>query len=235
MNIFTNAKLIKRNAIIAQVAIFGGLAVLAGGMFISFTRPAEMNLSLIALLLGFFLSQVGIYFSNRYGRRPRPDELLNQALKGLDGKYSLYHYLAPASHLLVGPSGVWVLLPKHQRGKITYSKGRWRQQGGNILSFYLRLFAQEGLGRPEMEVQNEVESMHSFLVKRLPEGVNPPEIQVALVFTNPQSQIEIEENESPPAETVPLPKLKDLIRKSAKGKALSAERAKQIQDLLNPQ
>jgi hypothetical protein len=128
---------------------------------------------------------------------------------------------------------VWVLLPKHQRGKITYSKGRWRQQGGNILSFYLRIFAQEGLGRPEMEVQNEIDSVRSFLGKRLPEGATLPEIQAALVFTHPQTQIDIDDSESPPAETVPLPKLKDLIRKSAKGKALSVEKAKQIQDLLN--
>ena len=83
MNIIINETLIKRNAKIAQFSMIGGLIVLAGGMVLSFSPnyARYFYLSLLALLFGFILSQIGIYFTNRFGRRPRPDEQLNQALK----------------------------------------------------------------------------------------------------------------------------------------------------------
>jgi hypothetical protein len=228
MNIITNNKLIKRNARIAQFSMFGGLAVLAGGMLISFRYPELFNISLVALVIGFILSQVGIYFSNRWGRRPRPDELLDQGLKGLDDKYTIYHHSAPVSHLLVGPAGLWVLMPYHQRGTISYTNGRWRQKGGNL---YLKIFAQEGLGRPDLEYMGEVERLQKFFEKHMPEEDSPP-IKAALVFTNPDAVIEISEDADPPADTVPIGKIKDLIRKSAKAKTLSLEKAKTIEDLI---
>jgi hypothetical protein len=231
MNINRNDRLIKRNARIGQATMFVALAVLAGGMFVSFRYPEQANWSFIALLVGFVLSQVGIYYSNRYSRKPRPDELIDTALKGLDKKYALYHYITPATHLLVGPSGLWVLLPYYQRGTITYSKGRWRQQGGGMLYQYLKLFAQESLGRPDLDVSNQVSALNSLLQKRLPQE-SLPEIQAALVFTNPKAQIAIPEDETPPAEAVMLKDLKELIRKSGKTKTLSLDKVKTIQDAL---
>jgi O-antigen ligase len=67
MDITTNERLIKRNARIGQITSIVGLVVLAGGMFISFTKPELFTFSLIALLVGFGLSQIGIYFGNRWG------------------------------------------------------------------------------------------------------------------------------------------------------------------------
>lgn len=231
MNINRNDPLIKRNARIGQVTMFVALAVLAGGMFVSFQYPEQANWSFLALLVGFVLSQVGIFFSNRFSRKPRPDELIDTALKGLDKKFALYHYLTPATHLLVGPSGVWVLLPYYQRGNITYSRGRWRQQGGGLLYQYLKLFAQEGLGRPDMDLTNQINALKELLQKRLPEE-SLPEIQAALVFTNPKVEINIPEDEMPPAETVKLKDLKELIRKSGKSKTISQDKVKLIQDAL---
>lgn len=234
MNIVRNEKMIKRNSRIAQIALLGGLAVLAGGMFLSFRNPEQYLFSLSALMVGFLLSQVGIYFQNRWGRRPRPDELLDQALKGMDKKYTFYHFSSPVSHLLVGPAGIWILLPYHQRGQITYYNKRWRQKTTNPLLIYLKVFAQEGLGRPDIEVSGEIERIRNYLDKNLPMGEEVPDIKVALVFTHPQVEINISEDESPPAETIPIGKLKDLIRKTAKSKSLSLEKAKSIQDLLSP-
>ena len=228
MNIIRNDAIIKRNARIAQVTMLGGLLVLAAGMFISFRYPDYFIYSLFALVLGFMLSQVGIYFSNRWSRRPRPDEVLDLSLKGLDDKYSLYHFETPVSHLLLGPCGVWILSPHNQRGTISYSKGRWRQKGGNL---YLKIFAQEGLGRPDLETQNEDEKLLKYFQKNLPEE-NIPDIQTALVFTNPQVEINIAESESPPAETVYAAKLKDLVRKYSKAKTLSMEKVKFIRNAI---
>lgn len=227
MEVLTNDRLIRRNARIGQITSIGGLLVLAAGMYISFARQDLFTWSLIALLLGFALSQVGIYFGNRWGRRPRPDEYLDQALKGLDGRYSLYHYLTPASHLLVGPSGIWVLSPRSVRGTITYNeaKQRWQQKGGNL---YLKIFAQESLGRPDLEIAGEIDSVKRYLQDRLPDQ-ELPEPQGALIFTNDKAEIEAD---NAPIPTLHVRKLKELIRKTAKGKSLNAELVKEIQQAI---
>lgn len=231
MKIITNEPLINRNRRIAQITMMAGLLVLAGGMFISFRMPDQFGLSLVALLLGFLLSQVGIYFSNRWGRRPRPDEQINQSLKGLDNKYAIYHYQTPASHLLIGPAGLWIILPKHQRGTITYENGRWKQKGGGLLMGYLKIFAQEGLGRPDVDVVNEIEGLEKFFGKLLPDD-EIPAIQPALVFTHPDVDIQIDPDTELPAPTIPIAKLKDLIRKSAKSKPITTTKVDEIKDLL---
>jgi hypothetical protein len=224
MEIITNERLVRRNARVGQITSLVGLLVLAGGMYISFTQPQLFGLSLAALLVGFALSQIGIYFGNRWSRRPRPDEALNQALKGLDDRYHLYHYKTPASHLLVGPAGVWVLLPRHQKGTITYDeeKGRWRQRGGNL---YLKIFAQEGLGRPDLEIGGELSATHNYLSRLMPDD-EVPEVRAALVFTNESTNVEADSASSP---TLPVKKLKDFMRKEAKNKPISMDVVKEIQ------
>lgn len=231
MIIHRNEKLIKRNSRIAQFTMLGGLLVLGIGIFVSFRYPEQVSLTFGALIFGFLLSQIGIYFSNRWGRRPRPDEILDAALKGLDSKYALYHYETPTPHLLVGPAGVWVLMPYYQRGRITYSGGRWRQKNTGLGQLYMRIFAQEGLGRPDLEVAHEVETIQRFLASKL-QGVELPPVRAALVFSHEQAEIDIPADENPPAETVLAKDLKELIRKFAKQKVLSLEKVKTIQDAL---
>lgn len=234
MNIYIDQKLVKRNSRIGQGFMLGGLAILAAGMYISFRYEHLFNWSLLALIAGFLASQIGIYYSNRWGRYPRPYDLLNKALKGLDGRYSLYHYVTPTAHLLVGPAGVWVLMPRHQGGTINFNKGRYRQRGGNL---YMKIFAQESLGRPDLEVLGEVEKMRSFLKKRMDEEAELPPINAALIFTNPKANVVVpEDGEELPAEMIVLDKLKDNIRKTAKakGSGLGPGKYEEIQAAIAP-
>ena len=204
------------------------LLILGAGMYITFKRPDQFSLSLTALLLGFLLSQIGIYYTNRWGRVPRPDQVLSQALKGLDNKYALYHFTTPASHLLVGPAGVWVLIPKNQKGKIVYEKNRWRQKGGGLFAGYLKLFAQDSLGRPDLEISSETDAIKKYLENLLPEN-DIPEIKAAVVLTHPDSIVEAD---NAPSTTIHVQKLKDFIRKTAKTKPISQELVKTIMDAL---
>ncbi|MFZ0534759.1 MAG: hypothetical protein WAM09_16425 [Anaerolineales bacterium] len=228
MKDYRNDKLIKRNSRLGQVATISGLLVLIGGMFVSFRYPTIAGLAWVALLVGFALSQIGLYFGNRWGRHPRPDELIDQGLKGLNEQYTLYHYLTPAAHLLVGPAGIWVLVPYHQVGKIIYEKGRWKQKGGGFMQRYLRAFAQEGIGRPDLEVPAEVDAVAKHLEKWLPDK-NIPKPQSALVFTSDKVELAVEDA---PIPTLPLKKLKETIRKSAKEHPLSPELIQEINSLL---
>jgi hypothetical protein len=228
MKIIKNEKAIARNAKIGGIVTILSLATLGGGMYITFTKPELLYISIVALLAGFILSQIGIYYTNRWGRKPRPDELIDQALKGLDDHYALYHYQTPAAHVLVGPAGIWTFIPKHQRGTITYSKNRWRQKGGGLMQGYLRMFAQEGIGRPDLEVESDLERLGRYIQKKLP-GVALPPIQSALVFFHPEVDLQ--------ADDAPVPalfgkKLKDFIRKAAKEKSTSSEIIEKVQEVL---
>jgi len=230
MKIITNERLIRRNSRLGQVASLAGLLVLVGGMYISFRYQDMVSMAWVALLIGFALSQLGLYYGNRWGRRPRPDEHLSLALKSLDDRHSLYHYKTPIPHLLVAPSGLWVLLPFHQIGKITYEKGRWRQKGGNVFQRYLRLFAQEGIGRPDLDAPNTARVIQRYLKKYLPE-LEIPDPRPVLVFTS--EKVELETDDAP-IPTVALKKLKEVIRKSVKEPAMDTDTLKSIQEFLNP-
>jgi len=229
MYTFTNETHIKRFARIGQFASISGLLLLGGGLFISFRQPDQVAFSLGALLLGFGVSQIGIYLGNRYARFPRPDQALGKALKGLDRNYTLYNFVSPAAHLLIGPAGIWILLAKPQRGQVTYSNGRWRQKGGFVLN-YLKIFAQEGIGRPDIEVEAEVEGFKKFLAKEIP-GKEFPDPQVALVFINEQAEIDAPDAPNP---TLTLKELKNFIRNETKGQKyrLNPEQMQAIKEVL---
>jgi hypothetical protein len=230
MVINTNLPLLKRNRRIAQICSLSGLTILIAGMLVSFRMPDKVYIAMSALVAGFIISQIGIYFTNRWGRSPRPDEVLNQALKGLDDKYHLFHYLTPVSHLLVGPAGIWILSAKHQKGKITFSNGRWHQRGGNL---YLKIFGQEGLGRPDLELGVEIEKLDKYFKKIFP-GENL-DLKTALIFTNEKTEIEVVESQKPLAPTLQINKLKEFIRKNAKNKPISMEKIEEIQTALSPE
>ena len=219
MKIIKNEKLIKRNAQIGSWTSLGALVILGLGMYISFTRPDLFIYSLLALLLGFTLTQVGMYMGNKFSRSPRPDEKLDAGLKGLQNEFVMYHYTTPVSHLLVGPAGVWIVMPYHQRGQVSFTKNRWRMSGGGFLQGYMRIFGQEGLGRPDVDIENEIQSLKKHLLKHMEES-EIPEINAIMIFTNDDVELEAENT---PVPALKLKQLKDFISQKAKEKKLSAE------------
>jgi hypothetical protein len=218
MRVVKNEKLINRNAKIGQYTSLAALAVLAVGMYISLQRQDLFIWALVSLVLGFVMTQVGMFFSTRWGRSPRPDQQLDMALKGLPGDTVIYHYITPAPHLLVGAAGVWILQAYHQRGKVTYSKNRWRLSGGGFMQAYMSIFGQEGIGRPEVDIAAETNALKKYLEKSM-EGQGLPEIQSALVFSN--EDIEIDATDAP-TPALKIRQLKDFIRQKAKERSVPA-------------
>ena len=184
--------------------------------------------SLVALVAGFLLTQVGMYMGNRWGRSPRPDEKIDASLKGLPGDYTLYHFITPASHLLVGPAGIWTLLPYRQRGVVTYTKNRWRVGNGGFLQAYMSIFGQEGIGRPDLEASGEIAGLNKLFSKKLSEG-EIPEIQAALVFMNDEVDLQVADA---PLPAMKIKQLKDFMRQKAKDKPLSAMQLAAIKSAL---
>ena len=218
MKTVTNNKLIKRNAKIGQYTSLGSLAVLGVGLYLTFKMPDKFAYSLAALLIGFFMSQVGIHFTNRWGRNPRPDDIIDKSLKGLGREFTIYHYVTPVSHLLVGPAGIWTIIPYFQSGTVVYEKKRWRAKGGGFLQSYMRLFGQENLGRPDLESEAEIDSAKRYLQRVLPEAADIPEARAILLFSNPKVDLKVEDAPIPAM----TPKdLKDFLREKSKEKAIS--------------
>ena len=205
MKTVTNVKLIQRNAKIGQYTSLGALVVLGIGLFITFKNPNMFAYSLAALLIGFFMSQVGIHFTNRWGHNPRPDEIIDKSLKGMGRDFTVYHYVTPVSHLLVGPAGIWTIIPNFQTGVIAYDKKRWRAKGGGFLQSYMRLFGQDN-------------SAKRYLKRVLPEGTEIPEVRTALLFANPKVELKVE---GAPIPALTPKDLKDFLREKSKDKAIS--------------
>jgi hypothetical protein len=218
MKTITNDKLVNRNAKIGQYTSYGALVILGIGLYITFKWPDKFAYSLAALLIGFIMSQVGINFTNRWGRKPRPDDIIDKSLKGLGRDFTIYHYVTPVPHLLVGPAGIWTIIPYFQGGTVVYDKKRWRAKGGGFLQSYMRLFGQDNLGRPDLESETEIESTKRYLMRLLPEGTEIPEIRTALLFVNPKVELKVE---GAPIPAMTPKDLKDFLREKSKEKGIS--------------
>ncbi len=228
MKIISNTKKIQRNYKIGLYTSLGSLALLVAAValtIIGLNRPDLTFYSFIAMVGGLLLSQVGVYFANRWGKSPRVDERISQGLKGLDDRYTLYHYSTPVPHLLTGPSGIWVITPEYQSGTITYQKNRFRQQG---VGFFARVVGQEGLGRPELEANSYQEQFSKFLNRSL-DGDSQPPVHALILFTNPKANVQVQEA---PIPTMHVDKLKDFVRRKAKEEPANLEKIRQVQEIL---
>lgn len=226
MKIISNPKKIKRYYKIGLYTSLASLVFLFIAVGLTITGRVDLtNYSFLAMAFGLILSQIGVFFANRWGKSPRVDERITQGLKGLDDRFTLYHYVAPVPHLLTGPSGLWLLVPQYQPGVITYENKRYRQQGVRLFG---RLIGQEGLGRPEMEAESYKEDLLKFLKKSLPEE-SLPQIYQVIVFTNAKASVQAQDA---PIPTLHVDKLKDYIRRMTKELPANLNAVRQVEDLL---
>ena len=219
MNLISHEKNIRRNAKIGTYMLLAAFVLMGASIYVAW-RPKDLPMlsdeakfwvMSSTLLVGFITAQISNFFTNRFGRRPRPDEILAACLKGLTKDYTLYVYMSPVNYLLVGPAGVWILEPYYQRGSITYQKGRWQQRGGGFGVAYGKIFGQEGLGRPDLELKADMDTLTKEFKKSF--GEHAPAINAALVFYDPRVELDVEDAPTP---TMRAKELKDFLRKYAK-------------------
>lgn len=215
MKVIRNDRYIQTRSKIGRYTSLAGLAILMGGLLISFFRPQLITISFVCLLIGFVLSQVGIYYGNRFVRADRPDEVLTRSLKGLDDRYFLYHYTLPTPHVLLGPDACYVLAVLTQSGKITARGDRWRQSLG--WRWLIAWMAQEGIGDPAKTAQLEAESLQRYLAKKLPDVT--ASLTPVIVFSHPDADLDVADTTVP---VVHVKKLKDWLRGAGKGQGLAS-------------
>ena len=223
MQVSTNEKLIARRRRIGTYASFGGLGVLLAGMIASF-QVQYIWYSLIALVAGFLLAQFGNYNLRRWGRSPRPDQVIETALKGFDDRYHLYSWSLPAPLVLLSPQGVYSFVTRDQAGEITVNGSQWRSKF--TIGRALLAFAQEGLGNPSSEALEGASRLASWIKTELPDVAI--EVQPAVVFINAKAQLQVDE---PTVPVMDAASLKKWLRGSGKGANLKSADYKTLETL----
>jgi hypothetical protein len=225
MRVTTNPKLIKRRSRLGMIASLSGIAVLALGMFASF-RPQIAWVSLVALIIGFMLAQFGSYNLRRWGRSPRPDQVLDEGLKGFDDRYHLYAWTLPVPFVLLGPQGIYTLTTRDQTGQVSVTGSTWKSKLS--LGRLLSIFAQEGLGNPTTDAQTQAAKLSTWITGKLPDL--SIEVQPIVVFIDPRVQLEVD------APTVPVldPKgIKKWLRGGGKGQNLRSVDLRALETLFD--
>ena len=208
MNKVINEKLIKRNKTIGNVLSISGFAILIGGLILNMKpTPTKTLVSFGALIVGFIVAQISTTYVTRFGRSPRFDEIIADNLSKLNNQYTFYVYNGPVPMLLVGPGGLWVPIPTIAAGEISYDN-KWRQRGG---SAFMKIFGQESIGKPELEIINQEKLIIDFLKKHVNEEQIPP-TNFVLVSMNPKAVIGDVENA--PVPIVDISSLRRFIRKN---------------------
>ncbi|MDO9547036.1 MAG: hypothetical protein Q7J07_09860 [Pelolinea sp.] len=220
MKISINNKRIDRNKKLAQITLYGSLALLSIGFIwtIRNPEPSKIFVGYLILIPAFLLVQVSIYMANRWGKSPRPDEIVAQALKGLNDKYTLYSYTTGIPHLLVGPVGAWIINPYHQSGEISYdqSKKKYIQKGGG--NFISKYFSQEGLPNITKDVAALKKDFIAYLENRSIQFEEDPE--VINIFYSENTLLK---TNNAPDVNLKSEKLKEFIRKYVKKTKTSVE------------
>lgn len=88
--------------------------------------------------------------------------------------------------------------------------------GGGFLQGYMRLFGQESIGKPDIEMNSEVNAVKKYLEKQM-EGIEIPEINAMMVFTSDEVNIDAEDA---PIPAMKLKEIKDYFRKKVKEKPI---------------
>ena len=121
----------------------------AANSLVGFVQRYWTVVSFGALAVGFIASNVGSYYINRFAPRrwpgskrvARPDELVENGLKGFDDKYALFLWgLDEVPYILVGPFGVRVFLVRSDKGSVRVYGDKWRERFsmGRMLMFLNR-------------------------------------------------------------------------------------------------
>jgi Nuclease-related domain len=190
MKIYIDRQKVNARAQAAQFASVGGLLLLLASVVAPLFLPALAVFSWILLVVGAGAAMVGIYFANRWIRKPRPEESLDKVLKSLDDHYHIYHYPSlPCSHILLTPTGLIALEVVNLSGSFSYRNGKWRE--AMTIGRALRYIVEERVDDPVKFSQAMVQELKGLLEKEFNGEIAVP-IKALTVFTHPAAFLEIE-------------------------------------------
>lgn len=236
MRVFTNEPLIIKRKKMAGILSPISMGLLLGGLALNFwvsgqgaTVPQIYVYAMFGcLLLGFVSATISSGLVTRWVKEPRSDQILSQTLKGFDSKSALFNYTTDVPHVLVTQNKIYAITPKLQDGEIEVENNRWKRKF--TFSRLLRVFADEGLGNPTFEAEQNAQKLAKFIQQHLSAGEKVA-IEPVIVFTDPKVNLTIKNTQIP---VMNPGKFKNYVRQSAQGAAMRADvRDKLINALAN--
>jgi len=195
MRVVIDQAKVKRRARLANAASVGGLLMLLASTILPYLmRGVELTASIL-MVVGLLTAMIGVYYANRWVRKPRPEVVLDTELKSLSNSYCLYHYAhKTADHLLLTPFGLTVLETVNLEGRFLYKNGRWQEF--MRLGRAIRYIVEEHLGDPIKAAVSAQEHLHRQLKEKVEGGEDVP-VNAIVVFTHPRCVLELDETPIP--------------------------------------
>lgn len=212
MKIYINRSKINKRARLSNIASVGGLILLLASVVLPLFLPSWASAASILMFAGMGVAMVGIYFANRWVRKPRPEESLAKALKSFDNKHCLYHYpMLPCDHFMLTPTGVAVFEVVNLAGTFSYKNGKWKE--AMTIGRALRFIVEERVGNPILAAKQAEQEVGKLLQEQFGAECSIP-VRSMVVFTHPLVELEIE---NPPIPVCSVQKLKkQLVAKTPK-------------------
>ena len=163
MRLVADEKYISRRDFVGRYAGLASLLIVIGSFFV-FSLQSVSSITMfivlsVVLLVSMIMSFIAGFYSERFTGPFAHHSNVRDALKGLDGRFTLFQYVLPASHVLLGPDGLTVIVVRSHSGEITYD-GKWsHQQRGRVLR---ELAGQERFGQPDFVLRSEDNSCLLF-------------------------------------------------------------------------
>jgi hypothetical protein len=142
----------------------------------------------------------------------------------------MFHYRSSIPHLLIGPAGLWSIIPTFIDGEIIYdeNKGNWTHKRNSILN---RLLQKEYFPNPLSEYKHHKKDLEKVLKEKI-KIENIPELRLLVLLLNKNVSLSgISEKDN--ILIMPYEKVKDRFRKMAKNNNQSGGFSTQLEELLD--
>ncbi len=192
MRVVRDDAFIKKRIQFAQRGSLIGMGMLLVSLVL--TWNGQPLISWLLLIGGFVIAMAAARVGNRYIRPPRPDKILDTVLERLDNRFTIFHYLRPAEHLVLTPSGLIAIRMQEQRGRISVRGARWRHQP--LWQRLRTLLGEEGLDNPARTLRREMAETSRGLAGLQGEDGSVP-IEGVILFYSGKVQLERENPEFP--------------------------------------
>lgn len=190
MRVVINEAKVNRNRKISHLLFFASMAGMGVGFFYTWTAPADSTqISCMLLPMLLLMTITSVRMANTWIREPRPVNVLDEALKGLGQKYTIFHYLLPAPHVLIGPEGVFTITPIWQPGEYQVKGNKWFGDGG-LGRRLMGYFRQDLIGNPFRDAIFHGQQVQRLVNKLAPEA--DIKVQPLVVFISPQVKVDID-------------------------------------------
>lgn len=192
MRLVVNNGYVKRRKRNSRLMIVAGLLLFVAS-FPLLTVPSLIIFSYVTLIAGFLVFNSGMQGTAKWSHRPRPDEIIDNALRRLNDRYTLIHYPEVRGfrpeHVMVYPGGLVVITSRETYGTIQVNGNKWKK-AGKLLSFLS--FGGPQLGNPTHDNQRQIAALEAFLESHELRGEDL--IDGMITFTHPKADVEVVES-----------------------------------------